>query len=375
MQPYLRKFHTFYPPSAITKSAILDYTHIDQILDGDDGPIQTGFSGEGSWSDVEIGFYKTFKTIKSELGWNEDTMGGWACPASIDPKTKTRSFSVTGYLSAEVRKRRNLRVVTQTLVQKIILEKNGDDVIASGVRFSLQSGEEITVMASKEVILCAGAFHSPAILELSGIGNPKLLQKYGIPIVVDNPNVGENLQDHAVCAVSFEAADGVKTADAMFRDPSIFPALLEMYQKDRSGPLGTFFTVSSYAPSSLFDSSASNELAAIIDASPKDPRNADFESATIDLFKSKDGAACHYFLAKMQFHVATAKTFSQIRGNDALSSQMNFITLFAGQSHPFSKGNVHITSSSATDKPAVDPKYLSHPLDMEMLARNVQLFQ
>jgi choline dehydrogenase-like flavoprotein len=349
------------------------YLGSDEVLEGDDRPIQTGFSDEGSWSDVDIGFYKAFKTIKAELGWDK-TMGGSASPNSIDPKTKTRNFSVTGYLGPEVRKRENLKVVTEALAQRIILEKSGDNVIASGVQFSVPSGE-MTIKAKKEVILCAGAFHSPAILELSGIGNHEILEKYSIDVITDNPNVGESLQDHAMCAVSFEAADGVKTADGMFRDPSIFPALLEMYQKDRSGPLGVFCTVSSYTPSSLFDSSASDELTAILSASPKDPKNEDFEKELINLLKSKDGAACHNFLAKMQFHVANAETISEIRDSDALSKERNFITLFASQNHPFSKGNVHITSPLANDKPAVDPKYLSHPLDMEMMARNVQFLQ
>jgi len=374
MQPYVRKFHTFHPPSATTKSEILDFSNVDEILEGDDGPIQTGFSDEGSWSEVDIGFYKSFKTIKAELGWN-GTMGGSASPNSIDPKTKTRSFSVTGYLGPEVRKRENLKVVTETLVQRIILGNSGSNVIVSGVQISLLSGEEVTIKAKKEVILCAGAFYSPAVLELSGIGSPKILENYSIDVIIDNPNVGKNLQDHAMCAISFEAADGVKTADAMFRDPSILPALLEMYQKDRSGQLGVFCTVSSYTLSSLFDPSAPDELAAILSASPKDPKNEDFEKELINLLKSKDGAACHNFLGKMQFHVADAETISEIRGSDALSKEKNFVTLFASQNHPFSKVNVHITSASVKDKPTVDPKYLNHPLDMEMMARNAQFLQ
>jgi choline dehydrogenase-like flavoprotein len=189
-------------------------------------------------------------------------------------------------------------------VQRVILKKEDGNVAAVGGQFLLPSGEPTTIKVNKEVILCAGAFHSPAILELSGIGNPELLQKYGIDVIVDNPNVGENLQDHAMCAISFEAADSVKTADAMVRDPSIMPTLLDMYQKDRSGPLGANFHVVAYTPSSLF---------------------------------------LHY-------------------------------SPWA-QNHPFSKGNVHITSASAKDKPAVDPKYLIHPLDMEMMARNVQFLQ
>jgi choline dehydrogenase-like flavoprotein len=223
-----------------------------------------------SLSDVDIDFYKAFKKIQAERGWNEETMGGWAAPSSLDPKTKTRSFAVTGYLGSKVQGRKNLRVVTEALVQRVILKKEDGNVAAVGGQFLLPSGEPTTIKVNKEVILCAGAFHSPTTLELSGIGNPELLQKYGIDVIVANPNVGENLQDHAMCAISFEA-DSVKTADAMVRDPSIMPALLDMYQKDRSGPLGANFHVVAYTPSSLFDSSASDDLATILGASPKDP--------------------------------------------------------------------------------------------------------
>jgi choline dehydrogenase-like flavoprotein len=56
------------------------------------------------------------------------------------------------------------------------------------------SGRKYTVNANKEVILSAGAYQSPQLLELSGIGNPALLKKYGIQHVVDLLSVGENLQ-------------------------------------------------------------------------------------------------------------------------------------------------------------------------------------
>jgi choline dehydrogenase len=52
------------------------------------------------------------------------------------------------------------------------------------------------VGAEKEVILCAGSIGSPQILELSGIGDSKILSKYKIDAIVPNPNIGENLQDH-----------------------------------------------------------------------------------------------------------------------------------------------------------------------------------
>ena len=54
------------------------------------------------------------------------------------------------------------------------------------------------------MLLCAGVFQSPQILELSGIGSPKLLQSHGLELVVENTNVGENLQDHPLSGMWFE---------------------------------------------------------------------------------------------------------------------------------------------------------------------------
>lgn len=59
-------------------------------------------------------------------------------------------------------------------------------------------GRVTTVSAKKEVILAAGAGHTPQILQLSGIGPKALLQKLGIPVVNDLPGVGRNFQDHPV---------------------------------------------------------------------------------------------------------------------------------------------------------------------------------
>jgi choline dehydrogenase-like flavoprotein len=69
--------------------------------------------------------------------------------------------------------------------------------LSSGIVAELVDGSEITYKA-KEVILAAGGPMTPQILEISGIGSRTLLESHGIPIIVDNPIVGENLQDHSL---------------------------------------------------------------------------------------------------------------------------------------------------------------------------------
>lgn len=372
----MQKFQTSHSPSPAVRELHEQYSHLSEIPAGDNGPIHISFGSEDTYNEVDVDFYKTMKTITKEEGWNEKTMGGSASPNSIDLKTETRSWAISAYLGAEVQKRKNLHVVTEALVEKILTEKKSGEAVATGVKFS-SGGKTFEVKAKKEVALCAGAFQSPSILELSGIGDAALLQKHGIDIVVDNRNVGENLQDHAMPAISFEAADGVQTADVLIRDPSIMPNLIKMYKEQKIGPMSEMFRSCAYAPSSLFDTSSADELNAILAKTPKDTKNKDHENALIELFKSEDGATCQYMLVKIQTNVVGSETLTQILGRNPNkpAPSGNFITLMASQNYAFSRGNVHITSNSPFDKPAVDPKYLSHPLDMEIMARHVQFMQ
>jgi choline dehydrogenase len=88
-------------------------------------------------------------------------------------------------------KRANLRVITKTLVTRVIVE----DGRAVGVEY-LRNGQKHVLRAKAEVILAGGAINSPQLLQLSGIGPGKLLQSLGIPVVHENPNVGDHLSDH-----------------------------------------------------------------------------------------------------------------------------------------------------------------------------------
>lgn len=91
-------------------------------------------------------------------------------------------------------KRANTRVITNARVQKIIVDGNR----ASGVIYKLggRSRAEMTVKATREVVICAGAIASPHLLQLSGIGDHTELQSLGIPTTNDLPGVGKNLRDH-----------------------------------------------------------------------------------------------------------------------------------------------------------------------------------
>ncbi|MEG4234365.1 GMC family oxidoreductase N-terminal domain-containing protein [Microcoleus sp. Pol11C3] len=103
--------------------------------------------------------------------------------------------------------RPNLTVTTGALVTRLLFE--GTRTV--GVEY-LHEGTLHQVRVNSEVILSAGAFDSPKLLLLSGIGDAEHLQALGIPVVADLPGVGQNLQDHPVVPVAHEATQDLHTA-------------------------------------------------------------------------------------------------------------------------------------------------------------------
>jgi choline dehydrogenase len=112
--------------------------------------------------------------------------------AAFDRNVKRgRRFSAARAYLHPVKRRRNLTVQCRALATKLITE--GKTVV--GVEYSLPFGRNKSVRA-KEVILCGGAFNSPQLLQVSGIGNETDLRSVGITPIHHLPGVGENLQDH-----------------------------------------------------------------------------------------------------------------------------------------------------------------------------------
>ncbi len=103
--------------------------------------------------------------------------------------------------------RPNLTTTTGALVTRLLFE--GTRTV--GVEY-IHKGTLHQVRVNQEVILSAGAFDSPKLLMLSGIGDAEYLQSLGISVVVDLPGVGQNLQDHVVVAVPYEAIQDVHPA-------------------------------------------------------------------------------------------------------------------------------------------------------------------
>ena len=117
-----------------------------------------------------------------------------------------------GYLSS-ARHRLNLTIRPDTSVHRILIE-NGR---ANGV--VAESGGEVFELAAEEVILCAGAYASPQLLMLSGIGPASHLHEHGIETVVDLPGVGENLRDHPQTQLTWRTKPGLRPGPAFTTYP------------------------------------------------------------------------------------------------------------------------------------------------------------
>ena len=112
-----------------------------------------------------------------------------------------RKSSYRSFLNRKIRGRKNLTIVTNTQISKLIFE----DKRVVGVNcIQSYNQPDKTIYANNEVILSAGSISSPQILQLSGIGDAKQLEKLGIDVVHNNPAVGKNLQDHLQVRMVFK---------------------------------------------------------------------------------------------------------------------------------------------------------------------------
>ena len=116
-----------------------------------------------------------------------------------------RSSTYQAFLAGEPEQRPNLTIITGAQATRLLLEGEGTGAVATGLEYRIASGEVVAVHAAKEVIVSAGAIGSPQLLLLSGIGPRQELEAVGIACLIDAPDVGKHLQDHAMCPLIYPA--------------------------------------------------------------------------------------------------------------------------------------------------------------------------
>ncbi|KAI9666704.1 MAG: hypothetical protein M1821_004640 [Bathelium mastoideum] len=376
MVPY---YHKFYSASKIPQEVVKDLQlwaddQAGQLLHG---PIKVSFPYATDrltqvWVDT---FNKAGHRIYDDVLTGSKGIGGLIIPGVV--AQSERSHAGVAYLSP-VLNRSNVTLLEETVVERVIFDQEPtSDVVAAGVQCR-SAGTQKIFRARMEVILCAGTFQSPQILELSGIGDPKLLSSLGISSVIDNPFVGENLQDHLNCGPSYEVNEGIPTLDNT-RDPALKQQAKEQYEKDKTGPLAkagchTF----GYSSLQMFSPAIdTNELIHRVDqhiasASPGDhlPSQSLQDSFIRKMIAVPDEATATIYLAALQRNLDQPEARRK-----AILQPGNYISLIAMLSHPFSRGSVHIQSTDPTVKPIVNFQYLSHELDVQVFGRHMMDFE
>jgi choline dehydrogenase len=141
-----------------------------------------------------------------------------------------RASTAVAYLRP-ARGRSNLRVETSALAQRILFEGRR----ARAVEYR-QGGALKTASARKEILVSGGAYNSPQLLQLSGVGPAELLKQYGIDVVLDAPGVGNDLQDHLQVRIVMRCAQRI-TLNDILNNPVRRIAAGARYAAFRTGPL------------------------------------------------------------------------------------------------------------------------------------------
>lgn len=234
-----------------------------------------------------------------------------------------RWTAARGYLRPHMGKRPNLRVETGCQVTRILFEGKR----AVGVQM-IQNGQQKTLRAGREVLLAAGAFQTPQLLMLSGVGNASQLQAMGIGVVHDLPGVGQNLQDHPDFVFKYRAKSldllGVSAAGGvrLWRE-------YRRYQNERRGMLTS-------------------------------------NGAEAGGFLKTDPALA---APDIQLHFVTAMLDDHARKLHLGHGYSCHVCLL----RPKSVGEVTLASPDPLAAPLINPRFLEHPDDIENMVRAFKL--
>jgi choline dehydrogenase-like flavoprotein len=238
------------------------------------------------------------------------------------PKRGERCSAAAAYLH-DVMARRNLTVITEAHVSRILVEQGR----AIGVAYRFGK-EERTVRAGREVLLSAGALQSPQILMLSGIGPADHLTSLGIPVVLERPQVGVNLQDHLDYTMIFRSPDTDMFGMGVMATRDLMRAANE-WRTERMGHLR----------------STCAESGAFLKTDPS------LDRPDIQL---------HFLVAMVDDHVR------KMHWGHGYSCHVCVL-------RPHSRGTVRLASADPSAAPLIDPAFLSDPRDLETLRKGARM--
>ncbi|KAI0886082.1 putative GMC oxidoreductase [Annulohypoxylon maeteangense] len=359
--PYMKKALNFVPPDPAV-AELMNITY-DASYWGNNSGVYAGwpfFQWPGLTTQIEA--FKDIPGVEFPPDSGAGKAGVYWFPTFMDPKQVQRSYARTGHFDGI--NRTNHDIVTKSHVTKVLL----NDGTATGVNFWQKIGNatiQKTVKANREVILSAGAIHSPQILQLSGIGPRKLLQSAGLNTSVDLPGVGQNFQDHPMVFMSILLANFTTHPSPldMFGNPNFTDWAQELWRTNKTGPY----------------SMGLGNAAAWLGMPVISPER--FESIASKLENQDHGAQLPAdtdetviagYSAQMKNMAASIRSTNTAFYNHVLSgggSSGSLIDL-----HPLSRGTVNInTTDPFNTEPIVDYRALSNPVDLDIVSETIMV--
>ncbi len=246
----------------------------------------------------------------------------------VNQKDGWRWNTAKAFLRPKCYGRPNFEMWTMAQATRLVVERQADGALrCTGVK--VWTGDELAhLTATEEVIVCAGAVNSPQLLQLSGIGPAEVLHQAGIPVTLDLPGVGANLQDHLQIRSVYKVRDAL-TLNTLAASPWGKLRIGMEYLLRRTGPM-------SMAPS---------QLGAFTRSRPELEH------------------------PNLQYHV-------QPLSLDAFGEPLHSFPAFTASVcnlNPTSRGTVHIKSPNFEDAPAIAPNYLSTAQDQQVAADSLRV--
>ncbi|GAB1319975.1 hypothetical protein MFIFM68171_10185 [Madurella fahalii] len=328
-----------------------NFSYVDEVH-GHDGPVQVSlpnfyYPASGNWFEA---------AVASGISVSGDANDGNAngiiyFPSVTDHTSRTRSHARLNHYT-RVQPRANYHVLDSHTVSRVLFENKK----AIGVEYLPTGGGEIlTARATKEVLLAAGAVHTPQVLQLSGIGPQKLLKKFNIDVVADLPGVGANFHDQPSLLIPYNVTNNVEPNLGSLRDPAYDTEARRLYDEQKTGPyVITRGLSTNLAVPPLRD--VTPNWKAIVAAA----RNTDFDRyLPADTHPTvREGYKVQRKLTLEQLEGETS--VHMISWNTDAEARIYFL-------RPFSRGTITINSTDVLAPPLIDFRTMADPIDTELI--------
>lgn len=391
--PYFRKSENFTPPdNAYAREWDIKYA---EEVHGTQGPLQI------SYPPYQFPVIKNFFNAFHELGITtpEDPSDGsakgvfWA-PSTLDPVERTRSYARTAHYDRVAAARPNYHIFPMIAVTRILFDKNKR---AIGVEY-VDRATNVTsqISASKEVVLAAGAVHTPQLLQLSGVGNKDELARHDIPCIAHVPGVGHNFQDHPTlffineCKSRTSSCSGITSyrvsclqkrstsdtyrvpvqndtnpnVDDLSTNQTFMAEQMNLYQSSREGAYTLVYNGGNTVGFVPLPQIASPAAASKLLNHTSAPMENTLPPSVQELYERQRGVQLREFARN---DTAVQET--------AFNKGFIPLTLL----HPLSRGRISVNSTTPLEPPLVDYGALSHSFDsdifVEILRFNRRLLQ